>query len=80
MNLTSTYEDAGLTPSLAQWVKDLHCCELWYRSHSLDLARYSPKKQKKIKYNKHLAVKHIHMKAVSALEKIRLDFSFSVKN
>ena len=48
--------------------------------HSLDLARYSPKKQKKIKYNKHLAVKHIHMKAVSALEKIRLDFSFSVKN
>ena len=24
-------------PGLAQWVKDLHCCELWCR-HSLDLA------------------------------------------
>ena len=28
----SACEDAGLIPGLTQWVKDLCCCELWYRS------------------------------------------------
>ena len=34
VNLISVYEDAGSTPGLAQWVKDLACCELWYRTQT----------------------------------------------
>ena len=32
MNLTSNHEDAGLIPSLIQWVKDLALPWLWCRS------------------------------------------------
>ena len=31
-NLTSTYEDVGLIPGLAQWARS--CCELWRRSQT----------------------------------------------
>ena len=32
VNPTSTHEDKGLIPDLAQQVKDGHCRELWRRS------------------------------------------------
>ena len=32
-NSTSTCEDVGSIPSLAQWIKVLDCYELWSRSH-----------------------------------------------
>ena len=33
MNPTSVHEDVDLILCLTQWLKDLCCCELWYRSH-----------------------------------------------
>ena len=32
MNLSSIHKDAGLMPDVAQWLKDPHCCELWFKS------------------------------------------------
>ena len=33
-NPTRNHDVAGLIPGLAQWVKDLHCHELWCRSQT----------------------------------------------
>ena len=34
MNPARNYEDVGLIPGLAQWVRDLEFHELWYRSQT----------------------------------------------
>ena len=53
MGLVASWEhwDPGLTPSLAQWVKDPVLPQLWLRLHlwlaSLALELHMPKKKKK---------------------------------